>query len=348
MNVRIAVCSSWPFMRFSMSAFAGTGCGARAMTRMWEAWTFSGEAGLSPFASTAGIFFVGITRCQPNCVFTGAETVLTSCLNATSSNSLTIWPCVNSPRSPPFSFEGHSELAFASSANFFASASPFRPSSCFASVLILASASSAFLAASALASASFLSCSSTFAGSTLIFEETSCSSSFWMRKLSLSSCRPRSLPNGDPFSMSSSSVLGAPGCDAIFLRRSSTLFLKSASESFTPFFSASLRSSVFWRNIEARRSPNALRASSTCSAGIWPLRAARSFSTSASRTPRVSFLPSTLTITAFLSTAFSAAFVSAGFCAAAAPSSFLPQPATASAATARVHMMRMFIGTPCC
>src|SRR5690242_1249978 len=55
------------------------------------------------------------SRCQPNCVFTGPCTVPTGQLKTTRSNSGTIWPGRNSPRSPPCLPEGHCECCRARS-----------------------------------------------------------------------------------------------------------------------------------------------------------------------------------------------------------------------------------------
>ena len=207
---------------------------------MCEACTFSGEAGLSPFASTAGVFFVTMIRCQPNWVLTGSETLNGSLAKATLSNSGTIWPRVNSPRSPPFALEGHAELAFATSANLFVSAAPVRPSKDFFRTRIFASASNAFFWAS-------FTISSTFFASTVILEVTSCSMSFWITRESAISLRPRALPNG-LFSAISSKDFGAPGRPVFALTKSASCFLRSSSETFTPFFAASSNSAVFMRN----------------------------------------------------------------------------------------------------
>ncbi len=49
----------------------------------------------------------------PNCVFTGSEVAPFSSLNAAVSNSFTIWPRPNFPKSPPFFPEGQREHCWA-------------------------------------------------------------------------------------------------------------------------------------------------------------------------------------------------------------------------------------------
>jgi len=51
--------------------------------------------------------------CQPNCVFTGPDISPFFIENAVFSNSLTIWPWPNQPKSPPLLPEGHCDFACA-------------------------------------------------------------------------------------------------------------------------------------------------------------------------------------------------------------------------------------------
>ena len=203
-------------------------------------------------------FSVTMIRCKPNRVLTGSETTNGSLLNATSSNSLTIWPLWNRPRSPPLPLEGQSEWAFASSANFSLSASPFRPSSCFFRSLIVVSAFFAVSAStpsvltrmceartfSAASAARLSSCSTSF-GSMVALDANSVSMNFWMSSCASIFFRLRSLPKGS-FSASSAIVLGASAW--AFFARSASSFLRSSSVTFTPFLAASSAKSVSTTN----------------------------------------------------------------------------------------------------
>jgi hypothetical protein len=64
------------------------------------------------------IYSVRFMMWYPNLVLTGAETWPFSSSKAVFSNSLTILPLVNVPRSPPFLPEGHSDTCCAMAPNF--------------------------------------------------------------------------------------------------------------------------------------------------------------------------------------------------------------------------------------
>ena len=150
---------------------------------------------------------------------------------------------------------------------------------------------------------------------------------------------------------------------------SASRFFRSSSESFTPFFSAAAAKSVFIMNCCASCSRKYFFACSSCSAGIGCR--VMICVTSASSSPYVSFLPLTSTATFLGSTgatlAISSAVAGAGgwdipcggmpgtavsaFAAAAslpcspavAGLTFLPQPATTTAATATAPIRPIFI-----
>ena len=116
--------------------------------------------------------------------------------NATFSNSGTICPLANSPRSPPFSFDGQADSFLASSANFAASSLAGTLSSWALSALIFVSASAAAFAATAAFDVIVEICLATSVGSSVILSSTSFLRRRWITMMSRSACSAFSLPNG--------------------------------------------------------------------------------------------------------------------------------------------------------